>query len=113
MSESPNPADLLGSNLPPLQSAPKKTAKGLPDRVWIQLEESDEIPPTGQFFGVNGVGYLIRPGEPVHVPASLIEVLDHCVMTAPVVDNITKQVVGHRQRMRFPYRRIEAPEVTE
>lgn len=103
--------DLLGSNLGPAPEAvkPKRAAKGMPDRVWIQLEESDDMPPTGLFISVNGVGYLMRAGEPVHAPKSVIEVLDHAITTMPVTDPTTKRVIGHRERMRFPYRRVDAP----
>jgi hypothetical protein len=112
--------DLLGSNLGPAPGSDAAAtattaAKGMtaPERVWIVLEENDEIPPTGQFIGHNGTGYLLKPGEPALVPAHIIEILDHAVTSTPVVDPVTKQVTGHRDRMRFPYRRVAAPEASE
>jgi hypothetical protein len=107
--------DELGSNLGPAPaSAPRaKRAKPSRERVWIRLEENEEIPPTGQFFGLNGEGTLIKPGEPVHVDASILEILDHAVVSMPVIDPSTRRVIGHRERMRFPYTRVAAPDVTE
>lgn len=123
MSETPQvTADDLGSNLgPPVQpeekqAAPasrKKAAKGMPERTWILLEDNDDIPPTGLFLGHNGNGFLLVPGEPAHVPNHIIEILDHAIITVPVVDRTSKRVIGHRQRTRFPYRRVDAPENTE
>lgn len=104
--------DLLGSNLgeaPAPAAKVKKAAKGMPERVWIQLEENDDIPPTGQFFGHNGTGYLLRPGEPANVPAFILDILNNAIVTKPVVDATTKQVIGHRQQMRFPYRKVAPP----
>lgn len=104
--------DELGSNLEPAPApkAKKKVAKKADgDRVWIQLEENEDIPPTGLFVGHNGNGYLIEAGKPVHVPPHIIEILDHAVITVPQVDPTTRRVIGHRERMRFPYRRVEAP----
>lgn len=109
-------ADLLGSNLGPAPSSKpvaKKAAKGMPERVWILLEDNDDIPPTGLYLGHNGTGYLLIPGEPVPVPDFILEILDHAVVTTPVTDPKTKRVVGHRDRMRFPYRRVAAPENPE
>jgi hypothetical protein len=105
--------EMLGSNLGEPPAAAVVPAKGMTERTWIQLEENDEIPPTGQFLGHNGNGYLLKPGEPAHVPNHIIEILDHAVTSSPVVDPVTKQVIGHRDRMRFPYRRIAAPEAQE
>jgi hypothetical protein len=82
-------------------------AKPVPDqRVKIVLEENDDIPPTGLFLGYNGTGYLLRPGEEVSVPPGVIEILDNAVMSSPQIDPQTRQVVGWRQRMRYPYRRV-------
>lgn len=109
--------DQLGSNLGPREEVKparaKKAATGMPERTWILLEDNDDIPPTGLFLGHNGTGYLLVPGEPVEVPSHILEILDHAVLTVPVTDKTTKRVVGHRQRMRFPYRRVAAPENPE
>ena len=75
-------------------------------RVKIVLEENDAIPPTGQFFGVNGTGYQIQPGKEVEVPEFLLDVIDNAVTTKPVL-NEDNQVVGHRDVPRFPYRIIK------
>ena len=80
--------------------------KGMPKTVRIVLEENDGIPPTGQFFGLNGKGYMIRPGEEVNVPKGIIEILDQAVMLAPVMNQQTRQVMGYRDRLRYPYRVI-------
>lgn len=92
---------------------PKKAPVGMPERTWILLEDNDDIPPTGLFLGHNGNSFLLVPGEPVLVPNFLLEILDHAVLSVPVTDNRTKRVVGHRERMRFPYRRVAAPENAE
>lgn len=102
----------LGNNTGagPDKAAAKKAPKGMPERVWIILEDNDDIPPTGLFLGHNGNSFLLVPGEPAQVPEFLLEVLDNAVLSVPVTDKTTKRVVGHRERMRFPYRRIAAPE---
>lgn len=74
-------------------------------RVRILLEENDNIPPTGQFFGVQGVGYVLRPGEAADVPMSLVNILNTAVMAVPVVDS-GQRIVGYRDRLRFPYRLV-------
>lgn len=102
----------LGSNLDEEAPKPKrsKVVKAAPAKaagtIRIVLEENDEIPPTGLFVGLNGRGYLIRPGEEVDVPRGVAEILSHAVMSTPSIDPSTKQVIGYRERMRYPYRTI-------
>lgn len=96
------------SNLEPkATTAPSvKKVKKTADRVKIMLEENDDIPPTGLFVGVNGVSFLIRPGAEVEVPVGVVEVLRNAVMSMPTVDPQTGQVLGYRDRMRYPFRVI-------
>lgn len=114
MSDAPN--DQLDQPGADLESPPATTtqkAKGMPDHVWIQVEENDDIPPTGLFIGHNGTGYLLRTGEPVRVPWFILDILDHAVATVTMTDPTTRQVIGHRDRRRYPYRRVDAPEGQE
>lgn len=90
------------ASLDPVTAAVKEAKK----RVKILLEESDEIPPTGLPIGHNGRAYVIKPGEVVEVPQFLLDILDNAVMSVPVVDPATKQVVGYRERLRYSYRRL-------
>lgn len=87
-------------------TAPKKTAPAKPKTVRIQLEENDSIPPTGLYLGHNGRGYLISAGEPVDVPPHILEILDHAIESIPRLDPRTQGVIGYRNKMRYPYRRI-------
>jgi hypothetical protein len=97
----------LGINIQPEpQKVVKKPASVMPETIKIVLEENDDIPPTGLFVGLNGRGYLIRPGEEVTVPSGVVEILTNAVMSSPQVDPQTRQVLGYRERMRYPFRRI-------
>jgi hypothetical protein len=76
--------------------------------VRIVLEENDDIPPTGQFVGHNGVGYILRPGVPVDVPLGVKEILDNAVLDVPQVNPDTLEVIGTRPKMRYPYRVVNS-----
>lgn len=58
------------------------TDKDAEERVWIQLHKTDDdtgsdaVPVT-----VNGYTYLINRGVPVHVPRSVVEVLQNAIRT--------------------------------
>lgn len=104
------------------EDAPKpKVSKGAEDvigdeRVWIILEESKEIPPTGQFIGLNGRSWMIRPGVPVHVPKAIIGVLNDAEKHVPVMDADGQKIIEYRPAMRLPYRLLtdaEAARLTE
>lgn len=97
----------LESNLEPAIKI-QKPRPAKPDTVRIIIEESDDIPPTGLFLQHNGKPFLVRAGEPVDVPRYLLEILDHAVMSAPQVDPTTKQVIGYRERMKYPYRVVNS-----
>lgn len=97
------PADTSPFTSPPVAASAGEILE--PEkRIRIVLEENDEIPPTGQFIGVNGKGYILRPGEEADVPVSLLESLDHAVKEVPIVDQLNRKVIGWRKRLRFPYR---------
>lgn len=86
------------------QAQEKPTDPVHSDRVKIILEENENIPPTGQYIGVNGRAYILRPGEEALVPREVVNVLNDAVQEVPQIDPTTKQVVGYRKKLRFPYR---------
>lgn len=117
-------ADILGENMGEASDVPAefrvqmneepapvlspRAAKAKKDeRITIVLEDNDDIPPGGQFIGVDGVGYKLQSGVEARVPRSILEVLDAAVMSVPV-KNGEQQVIGYRDRLRFPYRIITA-----
>jgi hypothetical protein len=89
-------ASKLGSNIP--ASPPPKEKP----YVKIVLQDTDRIPPTGQFFGVNGKFYQLRAGEEAMVPIGIIDVLKNAKELHPIKDGMNR-VVGQRERLRFPY----------
>lgn len=93
----------LSSDTPKIQKA-KVGPQGLPKTMRIILEDSDSIPPTGLFLSLNGKAYMLRAGEPADVPLGLIEILDHAVESTPQIDPATRQVLGYRDRLKYPYR---------
>ncbi len=76
----------LGENIA-MEETPQLELAIAPEeqRVRIILEENDNIPPSGQFFGVQGKGYVLRPGEEADVPLSIIGILNTAVMSVPVM----------------------------
>lgn len=102
MSETQNAAlAALASNLVADEDAPVEAV--VEKRIKIILEENDNIPPTGQFFGVQGKGYILRPGEVADVPMSIIGILNTAVQSVPILDQ-GQRVTGYRDKLRFPYR---------
>jgi hypothetical protein len=83
---------------------PLPTPKPQP-RIRIVLEDNENIPPGGQFVQVNGMPYMLQPNMEMDVPVSVLDVLDHAVMSVPVKDD-NMNVIGYRDRLRFPYRVI-------
>ena len=76
---------------------------GMPTTIRVRIEENPAIPPSGLFVGLNGRGYLIRPGEEVNLPVGVVEVLKNAVESAPVLKAGTNQIIGFRPRMRYPF----------
>ena len=72
-------------------------------RIRIVLEDNDAIPPGGQFLQVDGRPFLLQSGYEMDAPVSVLDVLDHAVTSVPVTDE-NKNVIGYRDRLRFPYR---------
>lgn len=104
------------NNIPP-EPAPKRATpremmrdatNGIKAKtVRVILEEVEDIPPIGLFVGLNGTGYLIKPGVEVDLPLPVIEILNNAVQSTPIVDPDSKMVTGWRERMRYPYRVIQ------
>ena len=83
---------------------PTPEAKPMP-RVRIMLEDNDNVGPGGQFLSVDGVPYLLQPNMEADVPVNLLDVLDHAITSVPITDE-NRNVIGYRDRLRFPYRVI-------
>lgn len=96
----------LGENIPPAEQIKVAKPKSRAATVKILLEENDDIPPTGLFLGLNGMSYLLRPGVAVDVPVGLKDILDHSIISVPEVDPQTRQTIGWRDRMKYPYRMV-------
>lgn len=46
----------------------------------------------------------LRPGEEASVPVELLSILNDALTDSPVIDPITSQVLGYKQKLRYPYR---------
>lgn len=86
---------------------PKAPVPAAIKRIRIVLEESVEIPPTGLFIQANGRPYLLLPSMEADVPPEVVNVLNDAVTSTPVMDTMTQQVKGFRNKLRFPYRVID------
>lgn len=92
------------TSAPGLKATPQ-AKPSVKEEMWvIQLEENENIPPTGQFFGINGRSFILRAGEQARVPVGIVNVLNDAIVSVPNVDPVTMQVNGYRDKLRFPYR---------
>ena len=99
----PAPAPVQAAPAPAPAPAPAKPKGPAPvKKVRILLEENDEVPPTGLFLSVNGVGYVLRAGEEAEVPEFLLDVLRHAETSVPRTEG--DRVVGYKNKSRFPFR---------
>lgn len=73
------------------------------DRVWITLSDNKSIGRGGQFFGVNGASFLLKPGKKAHVPRALMSVLNDAIEGIAIVDPDTLDITEYRQVLRYPY----------
>jgi hypothetical protein len=115
--QAPAGVEIPEMNVPVREPPKRKMNPGqlakYPNRVWLVLEDNDNIPPTGQFFGHNGVGFMLRAGERAEVPIEILEILNNAEYLAAVVDPLTKQIIEYKPRLRFPYRIVAAPKAVE
>lgn len=81
-------------------------------RVWIILEENENIPRNGLSIGTNGFQCLLRPGVRANVPISIVDNLRHAIEGKAVVNPDTLKVERFINVLRFPFRivRPEAPD---
>jgi hypothetical protein len=70
--------------------------------ICITLHDTKEIPPNGQFVGVNGKQFIIKPGVKCKVPRYVVEALNNAIVGIPDI-NDQLQVVGVRDAPRLPY----------
>lgn len=91
----------------PRQAAPK-TEKSVDSKdpmeklITITLHDSKEIPPGGQFVGVNGKQFWIPPGRKVTVPRYVVEALTNAVKGEPEIDE-KMAIIGTREVPRLPF----------
>jgi len=50
----------------------------------------------------------LRPGEEAAVPVELLSVLNDALTDSPIIDPVTSQVLGYKQKLRYPYRIVTA-----
>jgi hypothetical protein len=89
----------------PAKKQPRKPRKPK-GYVRILLEESEEIPPSGLFLSMNGNSYLLQPGVEADVPQGVVDILENAIMSVPRIDPSSKRVVGYKNRLRYPFRKV-------
>jgi hypothetical protein len=80
------------------------------DEAWFEIE-IDEVEgrPNFEVVGVNGTVYRIKRGEPVSVPASVLEVLNHAVAERVVQTDVPGGVETTRRKYSaVPFRMLRA-----
>lgn len=83
---------------------------------WVNPETLEELEPRvqsgeitrqeAQVMATEKVQFeaYLRPGEEAAVPVELLSVLNDALVDSPVIDTITSQVLGYKQKLRYPYR---------
>lgn len=108
----PPPAEAFVPAVPKVLTGPQDSSgrdeAWYEERTWVMLDDGPDIPPTGVPLSVNGEVCMVLPNEPVHMKNKYVEVMDHAIISIPVIDSGQK-VIGHRERHRFPYRKVDAP----
>jgi len=78
-----------------------------PGRVKIILEENENIPlGLGQFFGINGAMFHLKPGVEAVVPVGITDILNNAITHVPDVDPNTGRVAGWKRKLRYPYQNL-------
>ena len=72
------------------------------DYAIIRLHASDNIPPGGVPFGVNGRNFIMTSEHWYKVPAWLLSSIDNIIEEKPVKDGADK-FVGTRSQKKYPY----------
>lgn len=87
----------------PTRGAAKKSKVESEETLYeITLHDSDEIPPNGQFIGLNGKQYLLKPGVRTAVPRGVLDILNNAVHSVPERDE-TMRIIRWRDAPRLPF----------
>lgn len=86
----------------PARSAKKSKSESEETLYEITLHDSDEIPPNGQFIGLNGKQYLLKPGVRTAVPRGVLDILNNAVHSVPERDE-TMRIIRWRDAPRLPF----------
>lgn len=97
----------MGAPNTQLKPGAERKAPPVERTIRIVLEENNDIPRNGLFLGLNGRNWMLQPGVEVDVPVGIVEILNNAIESIPVIEPQTQKVTGFRNRLRFPYRRVE------